>query len=325
MQVLFPEIKPYATHHVEVGDGHILYVEESGSKNGVPVLYVHGGPGTGSVGYHRRFFDPEKYRIIIMDQRGCGRSKSADPLNANTTADLLDDMEAIRQLLNIENWSIFGGGWGATLALLYAQAFPEKTLGLVLHSIFLGRQQDIDWVFKTGVPRLVPDYWDEFVKTLHADDINNLLTIFSDRLEGDDDFARMYAAKSWSVWYAKSSLLHHSSEWLKRFNDPHVALTTAKIQAHYFRNDCFIEHNQILANAHKLEGIPGILVHGRFDLLCPLDAAWQLEKMWPTAQLNIIRDASHANLDPSITDALVRATKDMEKIITDDWTDSASD
>ncbi|NVJ49252.1 MAG: prolyl aminopeptidase [Gammaproteobacteria bacterium] len=325
MQVLFPEIKPYQSGFLDVGDGHHVFFEESGSKDGVPVLYIHGGPGTGSVSYHRRFFDPEKYRIILLDQRGCGQSKAKDALAANTTDHLLSDMEALREHLNLKRWVIFGGGWGATLALLYAQKYTERTLGLVLHSVFLGRQQDIDWIFDVGVPRLVPDYWEEFAQSLHATDRANLLDTFSSRLEGSDDLARMAAAKSWAIWYARSSLLHHSSAWIKRFNDPHVASTTARIQAHYFRHNCFIEDNQVLSDAHKLETVPGIIVHGRFDLLCPLDCAWQLQANWPTAELHIIRDACHANLDPGITDALVRAARDLHKMVTHDWSDSASD
>jgi proline iminopeptidase len=324
MQVLFPEIKAYAKHHANVGDGHEIYYEESGSPNGLPVLYVHGGPGTGSINYHRRFFDPEHYRIILMDQRGCGRSNAEDPLRANTTQHLVQDIETIREALGIDRWVIFGGGWGATLALLYAQSFPERTLGMILHSTFLGRQEDIDWIFKTGVPRLVPDYWEDFVQTLHASDWDNLLEVFSHRLEGEDDLARMAAAKSWAIWYARSSLLHHSSTWLQRFKDPHVASSTARIQAHYFRNQCFLQHNQILQQADRLIDIPGIIVHGRFDLLCPLDSAWLLQKAWPNAELHIIRDASHANLDPGITDALVRATKTMYRMVQHDWSNPTS-
>jgi proline iminopeptidase len=325
MQLLYPEIKAYAKHHMDVGHGHEIYYEESGSEDGIPVVYVHGGPGTGSVSYHRRFFDPEKYRIILIDQRGCGLSKAKNPLAQNTTEHLLDDMEAIREKLGINRWIVFGGGWGATLSLLYAQKYPERALGLILHSVFLGRQQDIDWIFETGVPRLVPDYWEEFTQSLHASDTKNLLKVFSDRLEGDDDLARMSAAKSWAVWYARSSLLHHSSAWLKRFNDPHVASTTARIQAHYFRHDCFIEPNQVLQHCEQLSDVPGIIVHGRFDLLCPLDCSWLLQQAWPEAELHIIRDACHANLDPGITDALVRAAKEMHKIVTHDCSDSASD
>ncbi|NVJ60705.1 MAG: prolyl aminopeptidase [Gammaproteobacteria bacterium] len=325
MQVLFPEIKPYLTAHLNVGGGHEIYYEESGSPDGLPVLYVHGGPGTGSVSYHRRFFDPEHFRIILLDQRGCGQSKTKDALKENTTQHLLEDMEALRETLKINKWVVFGGGWGATLALLYAQSFPGRTAGLVLHSVFLGRQQDIDWIFETGVPRLVPDYWEEFAESLHSSDRRNLLDVFTKRLEGSDDLARMSAAKSWAVWYARSSLLHHSSAWLKRFSDPHVASTTARIQAHFFRNSCFVDENQVLSNMDKIQDIPGIIVHGRFDLLCPLDSAWLLQNNWPAAELHIIRDACHANLDPGITDALVRAARDIQRIVTHDCSDSASD
>ena len=325
MQVLYPEIKPYAEHFLDVGDGHEIYVEESGSSKGLPVLYLHGGPGTGSISYHRRFFDPEKYRIILCDQRATGRSRAENELEANTTAHLMQDIEAIREYLDINRWVVFGGGWGAALGLCYAQKYSLRVFGLVIHSIFLGRQQDIDWIFKTGVPRLIPDYWEEFVQSLHSTEYDNVLDVFSQRLGGSDDLARMAAAKSWSTWYAKSSLLHHSSAWLKRFSDPHVAIKTAKIQAHYFRNKCFLEDGQILNNADKLAGIPGIIVHGRFDQLCPLDSAWSLQHHWPEAELHVIRDACHANLDPGITDALVRASKDMHWIVTHDWTDSASD
>ncbi len=324
MQTLYPEIKPYQTQFIDVGDGHSIYVEQSGSPTGTPVVYVHGGPGTGSIGYHRRFFDPEKCRIILIDQRGAGRSKYQDPLAANTTAHLLQDMEVVRNTLGIRQWMMVGGGWGAALALLYAEQYPEFTSGLVLHSLFLGREKDIDWIFNTGVPRLVPDYWEEFVESLHSENTADVLEVFSRRLEGKDELARMAAAKSWSVWYAKSSLLHHSSIWLKRFQDPHVAMTTARIQAHYFKHRCFIDDEQIINNADRLEELPGIMIHGRFDLLCPLDAAWQLQQVWPKAELHIIRDASHANLDPGITDALLRAIRDMEKIVSHDCTDPTS-
>ncbi|MCO7224695.1 prolyl aminopeptidase [Pleionea sp. CnH1-48] len=325
MQVLYPEIKPYAEHLLDVGNGHQIYIEESGSPKGLPVLYVHGGPGTGSISYHRRFFDPEKFRIILFDQRGCGRSLADNELEANTTEHLLHDLEAIREHLEVDRWVIFGGGWGGTLALLYAQSFNMRVHGLIIHSVFLGREADVDWIFRTGIPRLVPDYWEEFVQSLHSKDHDNVLEVFSDRLGGTDELARMSAAKSWATWYAKSSLLHHSNVWIKRFHDPHVAMTTAKIQAHYFRQNCFLEDNRVIENAHKLSGIPGIIVHGRFDLLCPLDSAWLLQHHWPEAELHVIRDACHANLDPGITDALVRASKDMHWIVTHDWTDSASD
>ncbi len=325
MRILYPDIKPFATHQLDVGDGHSLYVEESGSVNGLPVLYIHGGPGTGSASYHRRFFNPSKYRIILFDQRGCGQSQAEDLLANNTTQDLLSDIDVIRNFLNIKQWMLFGGGWGAMLSLLYAQTHPENVCGMLLHSIFLGRQKDIDWIFKNGAPRLLPDYWHEFLSQLRAEPQDNILELLSERLNGDDELARMSTAKGWAKWYAKSSLLHQSNTWIKRFLNPHIAIATAQLQTHYFRQNCFLDDYDLLEESVKLTHIPGTIIHGRFDLICPFDCAQTLSQYWPAAELQVIHDAGHANLDPALTDALVRATKDLHKMITNDWTDTASD
>ncbi len=315
MQLLYPEIKPYAHHDISVDDTHTLYVEESGDPEGVPILFIHGGPGAGASGYDRRFFDPEKFRIVIFDQRGSGRSKPHAELENNTTQDLISDIEKIREKLGIEKWCLFGGSWGSTLGLLYAEAHPERVSGMILRGIFLCRDADLHWFYQHGAHHVFPDYWQDFIKPIPESERGNLMQAYYKLLTGDNELAKMAAAKAWSKWEGQCATLRPNPDVVTSYTDPHTATSLARIEAHYFMNKAFIDENQIIEHANKLEGIPGIIIHGRYDMVCPLDNAFTLHKAWPDSELQIIRDAGHSAHEPSIVDALVKATNDMARII----------
>jgi proline iminopeptidase len=308
MRQFYPAIRPYASHRVDVAGGHALYVEECGIPEGVPVLFVHGGPGAGCSEQDRRFFDPEKYRIILFDQRGAGRSRPHADLNDNTTAHLLADMETLREKLGVERWLLFGGSWGSTLSLLYAQAHPERVLGLVLRGIFLCRKTDIDWFYRYGASCIFPDYWQDFIGQIPAEEHQDLLHAYHRRLTGDNDITRMAAAKAWASWEARCATHEPNGHVVARFGSPQVALAMARIAAHYFVNDAFIAADQICRDAHRLANIPTVIVHGRYDVVCPVDQAFTLQQALPHAELDIIRDAGHASSEPGTLDALIRAT-----------------
>ena len=311
MLVLFPEIKPYATHRLKVSSVHELYVEESGNPDGIPAVFVHGGPGGGTDSSSRRFFDPEAYRIIVFDQRGAGRSTPHAELEDNNTSALVADMERIREFLKVDKWVLFGGSWGSTLSLVYAQSFPQRVLGLVLRGIFLCRDQDLQWFYQEGASRIFPDYWADYYEHIPEQERDNMIAAYHRRLVSNDEIARMSAAKIWSNWEGCCSTLKPNQHVVDKMNDPHIALAMARIEAHYFMHDAFLQPNQIINNAQRLQGIPGIIVHGRYDVVCPLDNAIALHEAWPEAELFIIREAGHSASEPGITDALVRATNQM--------------
>ncbi len=311
MLVLYPEIKPFATHRLPVSPVHTLHLEQSGNPMGIPVLFVHGGPGGGTDGNSRRYFDPEHYHIIVFDQRGAGRSTPHAELQDNTTQALVADMEAIREFLHVDKWVLFGGSWGSTLSLVYAETYPERVLGLVLRGIFLCRDKDLQWFYQDGASRLFPDFWEGYWLHIPEDERHDMIAAYHRRLTGPDEIARMAAAKLWSVWEGCCSTLRPNTQVVERFGDPHVALALARIEAHYFINDAFLEDNQILRDAHKLAGIPGFIIHGRYDVVCPLDNATALHNCWPESELYIIRDAGHSAVEPGIADALIRATQEM--------------
>ncbi len=315
MKVLLPAIKNYAQHTLDVGKGHSLYVEESGSPEGIPVLFVHGGPGAGCTTDDRRYFDPERYRIIIFDQRGCGRSTPYGSLEHNTTKELIKDMEVIRKHLGVKKWMLFGGSWGATLSLLYAQKHPEHVSGMVLRGIFLARDSDLAWFYQDGANHVFPDFWQEFITPIPEEERDDFIQAFYSRLNGDDELARMNAAKHWSTWEGQCATLHPCKNVLERFTNTHTAMSLSLIETHFFVNKCFIEPNQILRDAYKLEGIPSIIVHGRYDMICPLDNAYLLHQAWPGSELHIIRDAGHSAAEPGITDALVNACEQMARTL----------
>ncbi|MFK7731087.1 MAG: prolyl aminopeptidase [Pseudomonadales bacterium] len=319
MLVLYPDIKPYHRQHLKVSPPHEIYVEESGNPRGIPVLFVHGGPGSGCTPQHRRFFDPQKYRIILFDQRGAGKSTPHAELMNNDTQSLLDDIEVIRRTLKIKSWVLFGGSWGSTLSLLYAEKHPEHVLGMILRGIFLCRKNEIDWLYRHGASLVFPDYWEDFIAPIPEAERDDLLAAYYKRLVSNNELARMAAAKAWCLWEARCSTLRPSASSVEFFSQPHLALAMARIEAHFFAHRGFLEPNQILREASRLNGIPGTIVHGRYDMICPLDNAFELSKVWHDASLNIVRDAGHSATEPGTVDALIRATRDMSMRYADDY------
>lgn len=311
MPDLYPHIQPYVNHTLAVEAPHKLHVEECGNPNGIPVVFLHGGPGSGCEPYHRRFFNPDKYRIVLFDQRGCGRSSPHAALERNNTQALVADIELIREKLGIEKWMVFGGSWGSTLGLVYAETHPERVLGLVLRGIFLCRPKEIHWFYQEGASRIFPDYWQEYLKPIPAVDHNDLLHAYYRHLTSDNEIERMAAAKAWSMWEGRCATLKPSQSVVDHFADPFTALSLARIECHYFVNNIFLEENQILRDAHKLQNIPGVIVHGRYDVVCPIENAWELHQVWPQAVLKIVDEAGHAASEPGILSALVQATDEM--------------
>ena len=315
MRQLYPDIKPYKTHHIHVDEPHILYVEESGNPEGIPVLFVHGGPGAGCEAYHRCFFDPNVYRIILFDQRGAGRSTPHAELEKNTTQDLVADMEVIREKLSINRWVLFGGSWGSTLSLVYAETHVDRVMGLIIRGIFLCRKKEIQWFYQEGADRIFPDYWQDFIAPIPEDERDNLLKAYYQKLTGENEIAQMHAAKAWSIWEGRTATLKHNKNVVEHFGSAHTALSLARIESHYFMHDSFLEENQILNNADKLQNIPGVIVQGRYDLICPLESAWELHQAWPKAELKIITDAGHSATEPGTIDALMNAVDEMANIL----------
>ena len=316
MRTLYPEIKPYKTHQIKVDDLHVLYVEESGDPDGIPVLFVHGGPGAGCESYHRCFFDPNVYRIILFDQRGSGRSTPHAELEGNTTQALVADMEIIREKLDINRWVLFGGSWGSTLSLVYAETHNDRVMGLIVRGIFLTRQKEIDWFYQEGASRIFPDYWQDFIKPIPENERDNLLKAYYKRLTGENEIAQMQAAKAWSIWEGRTATLKSNKNVIDHFGSAHTALSLARIECHYFMNDSFLEDNQILNNVDKLQNIPGVIVQGRYDLICPLESAWTLHQHWLNSELKIIVDAGHSATEIGTVDALVSATDEMAQNLT---------
>ena len=311
MRELYPAISPNHHFMLKVDDTHNLYVEESGTEDGIPVVYLHGGPGSGSMAYHRQLFDPEKYRIILFDQRGCGRSTPHASLHNNTTQDLIADMEQIREALNIKRWVVAGGSWGSTLSLAYAQTYHERTLGLIVRGIFLGTKPEFDWYYQYGASQFFPDYWEDFVAPIPEAERGDMLTAYHKRLTGSDEFARMRAAKAWSTWEGRTANLNPSPLLMDHFTSPREAMSISRIEAHYFMNNCFFDDNQLLNNASILKDIPGYIVHGRYDMICQLKIAYDLHKAWPIADYTVVASAGHAANEPGIVNALVNASDDM--------------
>lgn len=313
MPGLYPRIKPYATHRLEVDSTHTLYIEESGVPHGIPVLFVHGGPGSGCLPFQRTFYDPEVYRIVLFDQRGSGQSIPHASLENNTTQTLVSDMEKIRDMLDIDKWVLFGGSWGATLSLVYAQTYPDRVMALILRGIFLCRQQELDWFYQGGAGRIFPDLWRDFVSLIPEAERLNLISAYHQRLTGNNELARMAAAKAWAKWEAKTSTLQTSKSVIQAFTEPHTAMSLARIESHFFKNKGFLEANQILDNINVIANIPGIIVQGRYDMVCPMQSAFDLYEAWPNSELDVIPDAGHSSTERGIVDALVRATINFGK------------
>ena len=303
---LYPEIEPYASGMLPLDAVHEMYWETSGNPNGIPVVFLHGGPGAGASPKHRRFFDPSSYRIVVYDQRGAGRSRPLGELRDNTTPHLVADLEGLREHLGIERWLVFGGSWGSTLALAYAEAHPSRVLGLVLRGIFLCRPSEIDW-FLYGMRSVFPEAWDKFAGFLPAGERGDLLEHYHRRLVDPDPDVHMPAARSWSLYEGACSTLLPSQETLAHFGDDVVALGLARIEAHYFRNGIFLPPNALLANVDRLRGVPGVIVQGRYDMVCPIVSAHELAAAWPEAKYVVVPDAGHSAWEPGIAAAVVDA------------------
>lgn len=315
MRGLYPEIEPTRQWRLAVDEPHELYIEECGNPDGIPVLFLHGGPGGGCVPYHRRFFDPAVYRIILFDQRGAGQSTPHAELEGNTSQALVADIEAIREKLAIEQWLVFGGSWGSTLALLYAQAHPLRVSGLILRGIFLCRPEDIHWFYQQGASRLFPEYWEQYLAPVPEAERGDMVSAYYRLLTSDDEPTRLEAARAWSLWEGHTISLLPCKETEQTFAAAKFALAMARIECHYFMNQSFLEDNQILNNVDKIADIPAIIVHGRYDVVCPVDQALALHAAWPQAELQVIANAGHAASEPGIIDALVSATRDMARRI----------
>jgi len=313
MHKLYPLIKANRSLWLAVDSPHEIYVEESGNARGLPILFVHGGPGAGCEEKHRSYFDPNLYRIILFDQRGAGRSRPHASLERNTTMDLVADMERIRIELDIDKWVLFGGSWGSTLSLVYAETYPERVLGLILRGIFLCRPQEIHWFYQEGANRIFPDYWQDFLAPIPENERHDLLHAHHKRLTGTDELARMRSAEAWSVWEGRTATLLPKKEVVDFFSDPHVALSLARIESHYFVNNIFLKPNQILQDAFRLKNIPGVIVHGRYDIVCPIENAWELHQAWPESRLEIVPGTGHSASEAGNVNALIQATIDMHQ------------
>ena len=278
MLKLFEASRPLSQHTLNVGEGHALHVQEYGRLDGLPVVFLHGGPGAGCEHYHARFFDPDVYRIVLFDQRGCGRSTPHASLEHNTTWHLVEDIERIRRHLGIERWLVFGGSWGSTLGLAYAETHPERVSGLILRGIFLCRPQDIHWFYQDGACHLFPDYWQDFLAPIPAEEHADLVGAYHRRLTGEDEVARMAAAKAWSCWEGATLTLLSNRDVFEHFANPFVALSIARIECDYFVNRCYLEPDQLVRDAHRLRDIPGVIIHGRYDVVCPVDQAFALHR-----------------------------------------------
>jgi proline iminopeptidase len=303
---LFPEIGPYQTGYLPLSDGHVMYWEQVGNPRGKPVLFLHGGPGAGAGTVHRRFFDPSVWRVIIFDQRGAGRSTPLGSLVANTTPHLVEDIEVLRNFLGVERWLLFGGSWGSTLALAYAQAHPEAVIGAVLRGIFLGRAAEVEW-FLHGMARVFPEAHAAFAQFLPEGERGDLLASYLRRLTDPDPMIHGPAARSWSIYEGSCSTLLPSFEAVSAFAQDRSALGLARIEAHYFVNNLFLPEVGLLGHMDALRDIPGEIVQGRYDMICPAQSAFELTAAWPSARLTIVPDAGHSALEPGVRTALIAA------------------
>lgn len=308
MRELYPEIDPYRTEMFPVSDRHTLYVEECGNPDGLPVVFLHGGPGAGLTPNYRRFFDPTRWRVVLFDQRGAGKSTPFANLEHNTTQDLIADIEKIRAHLGIGRWLVFGGSWGSTLALAYAQAHPGRATGLVLRGIFLARPWEIMWLYEEGgAGRIRPENFRQFVSAIPAAERGNILDAYWQRLTAEDESTRVAAARAWGAWEGSALTLEESPETEAKFADPAVAVSLARLEAHYFRNAAFLEPDQLLRDLGKIRHLPAVIVQGRYDIICPAQSAFELHEAWPEAAYHVVI-AGHASSEPAIVDKLIEAT-----------------
>ena len=306
---LYPPIEPFNSGYME-RDGHQIYYEQCGNPNGKPAVFLHGGPGGGGSIAVRRFFNPEKYNIVIFDQRGCGRSKPHGCLENNTTWDLVDDIEALKNILEINNWLVFGGSWGSTLSLAYSQTYPKSVSEMVLRGIFMLRKKELDWFYQEGASNIFPEAWEKFLKPIDIDQRNNLMAAYHKIFKSDDEEKKLSAAIAWSRWEGSTSSLSYNPDMANSFSDPKFALAFALIENHYFVNKGFLEHeNQLIETGIDIiRHIPTTIVQGRYDIVCPMATAWELSKNWPEAKLIVAPSSGHTAFEKEITHELIKAT-----------------
>jgi len=310
-RALYPPISPYRTGYLKVTGGHRLYFEESGNPEGKPAIFLHGGPGGGTEPRMRRFFNPRKYRIVLFDQRGCGRSRPHASLSDNTTWHLVADIEALRVHLGVDRWLVFGGSWGSTLALAYAEKYPRRVSELVLRGIFLLRRSEIDWFYQNpeGAASIYPDLWEKYVAPIPRSERRDMVRAYYRRLRSRSRKRMLRAARAWSIWEAATSYLRSDTDYIAKFRQSALAAAFARIECHYFINRGFFNHDgELLDQVWRIRRIPGVIVQGRYDIVCPLRSAWDLHRAWPQADLRIVADAGHSAFEPGTARELVRAT-----------------
>lgn len=308
---LYPPIEPFNSGYME-RDGHQIYYEQCGNPNGKPAVFLHGGPGGGGSIAVRRFFNPEKYNIVIFDQRGCGRSMPHGCLENNTTWDLVDDIEALKNMLEIETWLVFGGSWGSTLSLAYSQTYPSSVSEMVLRGIFMLRKKELDWFYQEGASKIFPEAWEKFLEPIDVNQRDNLMSAYHKIFTSDDEDKKLSAAIAWSVWEGSTSSLSYNPDMANSFSDPKFALAFALIENHYFVNKGFLEHeNQLIETGIDIiRHIPTTIVQGRYDIVCPMTTAWELSKNWPEAKLIIAPSSGHTAFEKEITHELIKATNE---------------
>ncbi len=309
LRTKYPPIEPNKTGFLSVSPEHTLYWEESGNQIGKPVIFLHGGPGSGTEPGHRCFFDPKKYRIILFDQRGCGKSTPHSSLHENSTWHLVADIEKLREHLGIQKWLVFGGSWGSTLSLAYAETHPDRVLGIILRGIFLGRKKELHWFYQFGAHHIFPDSFEQYESLIPPEERGDMIAAYSKRLCSADAAVRMKAAKAWSGWEGSALRLLFDPALFSNFTEDMKADAIARIECHYFLNRCFFKtDNWLIEQIDAIRHLPAVIIHGRYDMICPFESAWDLHKAWPEAELHIIKDAGHAAGELGIADALVRAT-----------------
>ena len=309
MRDLYPPIEPYNQGLLKVSQLHTIHYEESGNPQGKPVIFLHGGPGGGITPMYRQYFDPQQWRIVMFDQRGCGRSTPYAELRENTTWNLVEDIEKLRQHLKIDQWVVFGGSWGSTLALAYSQTHPDSCKGLILRGIFMLRPSEIKWFYQEGASNIYPDAWQEYIEPIPPEERGDLLCAFHKRLTSEDKQVRLQAARAWSVWEASTSKLIPSVISKQRFSMAEFAEAFARIECHYFVNKGFFSsENQLLENIDRIRHLPGVIVQGRYDVVCPMITAWELHQAWQESELIVIADAGHSVSEPGIKDALIKTS-----------------
>lgn len=315
MRPLFPEIEPFDEGKLSVSKLHTIHYEQCGNPEGKPVIFLHGGPGGGREPHYRQYFDPQKWRVILFDQRGCGKSTPYAELRENTTWDLVEDIEKLRRHLKVDKWVVFGGSWGSTLALAYSEKHPAVCKGLILRGIFMLRREELLWFYQEGTSKLYPDAWEKYLAPIPEEERGDLMAAYYKRLTSDDEKVRVEAARAWSVWEGSTSKLHQDPKLIEKFDKPQMAVAFARIECHFFVNKGFLEcDDQLLRDIGKIRHLPGVIIHGRYDVVCPMKNAWDLHKAWPEAELKIIPCVGHSMTEVGIRDALLEATEKFAEL-----------